>query len=185
MGWLWKFKFFFLQWANHKIKTQTMEAPKNRRFYLVYVEAPFSPPIYLKGQHLPKAYGIKWGAIGNKLQEHIENLMGTLWGPQKTPKERIWRHFDACCAFSLVACNFYFQSYWSPFSTLANTLAKNCGILNPNAPSTIPPRRTLHFMRQLLIGCMQIGCQYFWPGLIALPKNTLSIWFDFWLQPLF
>jgi len=28
---------------------------------------------------------------------------------------------------------------------------------------------------QLLIGCMEIGCHYFWPGLIALPKNTLPI----------
>jgi hypothetical protein len=35
-------------------------------------------------------------------------------------------------------------------------------------------------MTQLLIGCMEIlflkiGCHYFWPGLIVLPKNTLTI----------
>ncbi len=49
---------------------------------------------------------------------------------------------------------FIFKLSGSPFSTLANTLAKNCGILNPNLP--LPPGRTLHSMRQLLIGCMQI-----------------------------
>ncbi len=51
---------------------------------------------------------------------------------------------------------FIFKLSGSPFSTLANTLAKNCGILNPNPPPSLPPGRTLHSMRQLLIGSMQI-----------------------------
>jgi hypothetical protein len=39
-------------------------------------------------------------------------------------------------------------------------------------------------MTQLLIGCnrnsiCKISCHYFWPGLIALPKNTLPIQ-SFW-----
>ncbi len=79
---------------------------------------------------------------------------------------------------------FYFQSQWSPFSNLANTLAMNCGILNPNLPP--PPREdpSLHEAASHWVhanSIPQTGCHYFWPGLIALPMNTLPIWFDFWL----
>jgi hypothetical protein len=111
-----------------------MEAPKNRRFYFG-VWRPFLRPTNIgERTTFVKSICQKWGAIGNVLQEHIEKLMGILWQPGKTWKQRIWCHFGACCSFSLVACNFYFQSQWSPFSNLANTLAMNCGTLNPNLP---------------------------------------------------
>jgi hypothetical protein len=40
--------------------------------------------------------------------------------------------------------------------------------------------RPLHIIMQLLIGCMEIlflklAANYFWPGLMALPKNTQPI----------
>jgi len=47
--------------------------------------------------------------------------------------------------------------------------------------------RPLHSMTRLLIGCMEIlflklAATIFWPGLIALPLNTLPIdgWQFFW-----
>jgi hypothetical protein len=58
--------------------------------------------------------------------------------------------------------------------------------LKKNPPHPNPPKptrkngRLLHSMTQLLIGYMEnlflkLACHYFWPGLIALLKNTLPV----------
>jgi hypothetical protein len=52
------------------------------------------------------------------------------------------------------------------------------GDLRTPLPSPKEEDRTLHSMTQLshwlhANSISKIGCRYFWPGLIALPKNTL------------
>jgi len=52
------------------------------------------------------------------------------------------------------------------------------GYLTPPPPAPIEEDRALHSMTQLshwlhANSIPKIGCHYFWPGLLALPKNTL------------
>jgi hypothetical protein len=56
-----------------------MEAPQNRRFY-GKMECLSLWPTYIgqKGGLWPKHMGLKLGAIGNTLEEHIENLRNIL-----------------------------------------------------------------------------------------------------------
>jgi hypothetical protein len=97
----------------------------------------------------------------------------------------------------------------SPLSTPNTSFKKR-----PPFPPTHKKKkgRTLHFMKRLLIGCIEIlfineffamdsfhlcpknnnnnnkiifiklACHYFWPGLIALPKNTLP---TYWVHTSF
>jgi len=56
-----------------------MEAPQNRRLYGKVMCLPLWPTyIGEKGRILGKTYGIKGGAIGNTLGEHIANLWNIL-----------------------------------------------------------------------------------------------------------
>jgi hypothetical protein len=71
--------------------------------------------------------GLILGAIGNTLEEHIENLKNNLEDGRNTsaihekkplsplpptPKTQIKKLgcLSGCCTFPLVACNFYFQN---------------------------------------------------------------------------
>jgi hypothetical protein len=74
-------------------------------------------------------WGLKWGAIGNTLGEHIGNLKGTCWEQRKkkkkqfpapslslkTKKKKNQSTLSACWVFGLDAQNFYFQNHSSPF----------------------------------------------------------------------
>jgi hypothetical protein len=62
-------------------KVETMEAPRNRRFYgKMDCLSLFGPIIQVrKGGLWAKHMGLKRGIIGNTLVKHIENLKGTCW----------------------------------------------------------------------------------------------------------
>ncbi len=119
-----------------------------------------------------KHMGLREVLLGTRYRNTLRTWWEHCGNPKKLQKERIWCHFGACCAFSLVAYNFYFQNFWSPFSTLANTLAKNCGIRNPGGGPFTP------WGGFSLVACKTYSSNW-------LPKNTLPIWFDFWLWPLY
>jgi len=85
-----------------------------------------------------KHMGLKWGAIGNILEEHIGNL-GAYWEPDGKKGKRkkcpppnffflkikaLWVHAEP-----LAAWNFYFQNCSSPFVAWANTPIINWGYL--------------------------------------------------------
>jgi hypothetical protein len=57
--------------------------------------------------------GLKWGAIGNSLGEHIENMMGTHWEHDPPHKEKTGPIMNAYPAFPVAAWNFSFQNCWS------------------------------------------------------------------------
>jgi hypothetical protein len=74
--------FLFLQQANLigplQQKVETMEAPQNRRFYGMIMCLSLWPSyIGEKRRTWAKHMGLKWGAIGNTLGEHIGNLLRT------------------------------------------------------------------------------------------------------------
>jgi hypothetical protein len=73
--------------------------------------------------------GLKRGAIGNTLGEHIGNLKGTCWEERKKEKspppppapnpklerKKIKAPWVHASAYPLAAFIFSFQNYWSPF----------------------------------------------------------------------
>jgi len=74
---------------------------------------------------LGKTYGIKQGAIGNTLGEHIGNLMGelkgTCWNKGKMEKKKS-RHFECMLSLPIGCMKFsMFQNWRSPFLAWANT----------------------------------------------------------------
>ncbi len=74
------------------------------------------------------------------------------------------------------------RCYWELFGEYVRNLGTLCFDTSPLPPllPTRKKREPLHSLTQLLIwlhgnSITKIGCHYFWPGLIALPKNTLPI----------
>jgi hypothetical protein len=65
-----------------KKQKKTLEAPQNIRFY---VRMECLPLYRWEGERsLGNGYEIKWGAIENTLEEHIENLKNIMRNPLRT-----------------------------------------------------------------------------------------------------
>jgi hypothetical protein len=71
-----------------KKKIETMGAPQNRRFYGKMDCLPLWPSYIGEKGRTSKHMGLKPGAIGNILGEHIGNLMGTHWEQRNKGKKK-------------------------------------------------------------------------------------------------
>ncbi len=169
--------FFFLAMSKfyrpiiQKKKKKTMEAPQNRRFYFeVQNSSPLAHLYMWKRTTFAKEYEIKVRCYWELFGEHVRNL-GTLCfdtpGTPTTPKKILaWKLHSP-------------SGKWTLHSPHQTQLGKK---KTPSPPSAHPQEnkgRTRQATSHWLHGnsIPNIGCHYFWPGLIALSKNTLPYLF--------
>jgi hypothetical protein len=127
----------------------------------------------------------------------MENLMGTHWehdGNKRKKKnipshpfqkEKNWTCHESIMSLALAAWNFYFENSLSPIwpGLMAWNSPKKEKRKNSPLPNPRPKRKKLgpSLMHvEPFNGCIatlvsKTVCHHFWPGLIALPKNTLPI----------
>ncbi len=147
-----------------------MEAPQNRRFYFeVQNSSPLAHLNRWKRTTFAKEYEIKVRCYWELFGEHVRNLGTLCFDTPRTPttpkKILAWKLHSP-------------SGKWTLHSPHQTELGKKNPLLPPvpthkktrEGPFT-PRQATSHWLHGNSIP--NIGCHYFWPGLIALSKNTL------------
>jgi hypothetical protein len=124
--------------------------------------------------------GTNWEHDGNKKKK--KNIPP----PHPFQKRKNWTCREFMLSLSLAAWNVYFENSLSPYLAWANGMEQSqkrkknkvaAGAL-PTPPSNRKKTGPLVNAFEPFIGCIETlvsktVCHHFWPGLIALPKNTL------------
>jgi hypothetical protein len=118
-----------------------------------------------------KAYGINVRCYWELFEEHVRNLGTLSFDPCLTPRKNI---HGKCPLFTVQVES----EQWTVHSPHQNTTLKKVPLFPPLTHKTkreYPSLRdtTSHWLHENSVS--KIGCHSFWPVLIALPKNTLSI----------
>ncbi len=173
--------------ASCKIETNVL--PMGYLFTLYTRELTFGKPCGIKMRCYMQRFG---GQLGNNGEPH-GNTLGTWWKQEKKEKysssssfpekKKIGPVMSPCWAFHCLHGTFILKTLYHhiwPGLMAWNSPKKE---RRKNSPLPTPPpknEKKLVNAFEPFIGCIvtlvsKTVCHHFWPGLIALPKNTLPI----------